>query len=208
MRVLLLSPHTDDVEIGAGGLVARLQSTGTHRFLWVVFSICSDSLPAGWPRNTLEREFRLAAAVLGIADVTVFNYTVRSFSSHRQAILETLIALRRDFRPELVVAPCLDDVHQDHATISAEAVRAFKNSSTILGYEQPWNNIHFAARVLVRLSSRDVERKWLALSSYQSQVFLGRAYLQRESVFALARTRGGQCDCQYAEAFDLPRCVV
>lgn len=208
MKILLLSPHTDDVEIGAGGLISRMQSTGQHQFRWIVFSSCADSLPSNWPPDTLKSEFQSAAEVLRITDVDVLDYRVRNFPSHRQGILEKLMAVGREFRPDLVVAPCVEDVHQDHWTIAIEAARAFKNSATILGYEQPWNTVQFAARVLVRISGADLERKWQAISSYRSQLALGRPYVERESVFAWARARGSQCGSQYAEAFDLPRCIV
>lgn len=208
MRILLLSPHTDDVEIGAGGFVARMQSSGLHQFRWIVFSCCSESLPGGWPDDTLECEFKSAARVLGVTDIQMLGYKVRSFPTHRQEVLESMIAVGRDFRPHLVVAPCVEDVHQDHATIAAEAARAYKNSATILGYEQPWNTVQFAARVLVRISALDLERKCEAISKYKSQVAMGRHYMERDAVLAWARARGSQCGCKYAEAFDLSRCVI
>ncbi len=208
MRILLLSPHTDDVEIGAGGFVARMQSSDLHEFRWIVFSRCSESLPADWPPDTLECEFKSAAYVLGVTDIRVLGYAVRSFSAQRQEILENLIDTGRDFCPDLVVAPCVDDLHQDHATIAAEALRAYKNFATVLGYEQPWNTIQFAARVLVRISGSDLERKCQAISKYTSQVVMGRPYVERDSVVAWARARGSQCGCEYAEAFELLRSVI
>ena len=36
--------------------------------------------------------------------------------------------------------PSLNDIHQDHATIAQEGLRAFKGC-TILGYELIWNNL-------------------------------------------------------------------
>ncbi len=208
MRVLLLSPHTDDVEIGAGGLIARLQATGEHEFRWFVFSRCADSLPAELSPEILECEFRGAAQVLGVEDIHVFDYEVRTMPGHRQEILEVLVRSRREFNPDLVLAPCLEDVHQDHMAVAQESLRAFKNSSTILGYEQPWNTVEFAARVLVRLSAADIQRKWEALSHYTSQTMLGRPYMERDAVFSWARARGNQCGSEYAEAFDLPRGVI
>ena len=208
MRVLLLSPHTDDVEIGAGGLVCRLLEQGGHTFRWLVFSRCEDSIGPDMPPDTLEREFNACADFLGIADRQVFDFAVRTMPSHRQEILEALVQARKDFKPELVVAPSCDDVHQDHATVVQEALRAFKSSATILGYELPWNNVTFKSTVLVKLTGDQVSRKWQAMAHYRSQISLGREYFSQELVESSARMRGSQCGSAYAEAFDLLRAVV
>jgi len=207
MRILLLSPHTDDIELGAGGLVSRLQEEGGHVFRWLVFSRCEDSLPAGMPPDTLEREFLASAEVYGIADTEVFNFAVRTMPSYRQEILETLVATRREFKPDMVIAPCTHDVHQDHATIAAEAVRAYKSSATLLGYELPWNNLAFDSTVLVRLTKDHMWRKWEAMQQYSSQLALGRDYFSWEFVQSWGRSRGVQCGAEYAEAFEVIRAI-
>jgi LmbE family N-acetylglucosaminyl deacetylase len=208
MRVLLLSPHTDDAELGAGGLVSRLADGGGHVFRWLVFSRCEDSLGPGMAPDTLEREFNVAADSFGIADRHVFDFAVRTMPEHRQKILEELVRARKDFRPEVVVAPACDDVHQDHGTVAQEALRAFKSSATVLGYELPWNNVRFSSRLLVRLTKDHVWRKWQALECYRSQQQLAREYFSWEFVQAWARMRGAQCGAEYAEAFDVPRAVL
>lgn len=208
MRVLLLSPHTDDVELGAGGLVCRMLEQGGHTFRWLVFSRCEDSLAPGMPPDTLEREFHAAANFLGIADRQVLDFAVRTMPAHRQEILEILVRARKDFNPELVIAPTMDDVHQDHATVAQETVRAFKSSATILGYELPWNNVTFSSRLLVRLTKDQVTRKWQAMEHYHSQQSLGRECFSREFVQSWARMRGAQCGALYAEAFDVLRAVL
>jgi len=207
MRVLLLSPHTDDVELGAGGLACRMLEQGGHTFKWLVFSRCEDSLAPGMPPDTLEREFHASADFLGIADRKVLDFEVRTMPARRQEILEELVRVRKDFSPELVVAPSADDVHQDHAAVSIEALRAFKSSATILGYELPWNNVTFNSMLLVRLTKDHVTRKWQAMEHYCSQQSLGREYFSQQFVESWARMRGTQCGAAYAEAFEVLRAV-
>ncbi|NLE96167.1 MAG: PIG-L family deacetylase [Dehalococcoidia bacterium] len=207
MRVLLLSPHTDDIEIGAGGLICRLQEEGCHTFKWLAFSRCCVSLGPDMPADTLECEFHECADFLGIDDRHVLDYPVRAMPAYRQEILEALMQTRRDFNPDVVVAPCLEDVHQDHSTVAQEALRAFKCSASVLGYELPWNNVSFSSRVFVRLTEAQVRRKWLALAHYHSQQRLGRTYFCEGFVSSWARMRGAQCGAMFAEAFDVPRAV-
>src|SRR2546423_12505384 len=65
-RVLVLAPHTDDGEFGAGGTMARLVDAGSE-VRYVAFSIATRSLPEGFPPDTLAREVREAPAVHGVS---------------------------------------------------------------------------------------------------------------------------------------------
>src|SRR6201987_6463067 len=124
-RALVLAPHTDDGECGCGGTMARLVEAGCY-VRYVAFSIATRSLPEGFPPDTLAREVREATAELGIApdQLTVHDFDVRTFPDHRQEILELLIEIWNDWRPDCVFQPSLHDVHQDHQTIATEGLRA------------------------------------------------------------------------------------
>ena len=54
--------------------------------------------------------------------------------------------------------PTIGDIHQDHQTIAAEGLRAFKRT-TILGYEIPWNQFSFAKQAYVVLEELHLEAK-------------------------------------------------
>ena len=150
-RVLVLAPHTDDGEFGCGGTIARLVDAGSD-VRYAAFSIATRSLPDGFPPDTLAREVREATAELGIAEaqLTVHDFEVRTFPDRRQDILELLIALWDEWKPDAVLQPSVYDVHQDHQVVAAEGLRAFKRT-TILGYEIPWNNFHFEYQAYVAL---------------------------------------------------------
>ncbi|HDI02676.1 MAG TPA: PIG-L family deacetylase, partial [Candidatus Aenigmarchaeota archaeon] len=94
MKVLLLSPHTDDVELGAGGTVAKLLEEG-HELYWVVFSTCEDAVPKGLPRDTLKKEFLSVVNYMGIKNYETHNFKNKEFPSHRQEILETLVNVKK-----------------------------------------------------------------------------------------------------------------
>ena len=64
-RVLVLAPHTDDGEFGAGGTMARLVESGAD-VRYVAFSIATRSLPEGFAPGTLGGEVREATSELGI----------------------------------------------------------------------------------------------------------------------------------------------
>ena len=205
-RVLVLAPHTDDGEFGCGGTMARLVEAGAD-VRYVAFSIATKSLPEGFAPDTLAREVREATAELGIPDgnLIVHDFDVRTFPERRQDILELLIELWETWRPDAVFQPSLHDVHQDHQTIAAEGLRAFKRT-TILGYEIPWNNYDFAYQCYVALEERHLERKTAALAKYASQQH--RRYSDPEYIWNVARTHGINVNRAFAEVFQVYRVVT
>lgn len=205
-NVLVLAPHTDDGELGAGGTISKLISNGAN-VIYAAFSTASKSIPDGFPKDILKTELRSATTKLGIKEdqLRIFDYEVRKLNYVRQEILEDLIALRKEFDFDLVLMPSLNDIHQDHQTIAQEGLRAFK-TTTILGYELIWNNLTFNTTAFVQLSEHDIDAKVAALLEYASQSH--REYMTREFILSLARTRGVQIGCEFAEAFEVVRLVL
>jgi LmbE family N-acetylglucosaminyl deacetylase len=205
-RVLVLAPHTDDGEFGCGGTMARLVDAGCD-VRYVAFSIATKSLPPGFAPDTLAQEVRAATRRLGIpeSNLDVHDFEVRTFPERRQDILELLIALWDEWRPEAVFQPSVNDVHQDHQVVAAEGLRAFKRT-TVLGYEIPWNNFDFAYQAYVALDRGHLERKTAALAEYASQQH--RRYSDREYIWNVARTHGINVNREYAEVFQVYRLVV
>jgi LmbE family N-acetylglucosaminyl deacetylase len=205
-RILILAPHTDDGELGCGGSIAKYLEE-TPDVFYLAASTCRRSLPKDWPPDALEKEVKSATTVLGINqdNLILLDYDVRRFKETRQQILEDLIRLRDDIKPDLVFVPSPTDIHQDHQVISEEGLRAFKNCS-ILGYEMPWNNVSFNTRAFIKLEKHHVEKKVQALMCYKSQ--LQRSYVNEQFVFSLATVRGVQMGAQYAEAFEVVRYII
>jgi len=205
-RILILAPHTDDGEFGCGGSVARFIEEGKGIY-YAAFSTAEESVPDPWPKDILKTEVKEATRRLGIPqdNVIIYNFKVRELSYHRQEILDELVKIKKDVCPDLVFLPSSNDLHQDHATVSEEGVRAFK-TTTILGYEIPWNNIQFHAESFIILSEENINTKLNALGAYNSQK--GKSYANEEFIRSLARTRGVQIGSRYAEAFEVIRWVM
>lgn len=204
-RVLVLAPHTDDGEFGCGGTIARLVERGAE-VRYIAFSIATKSLPPGFPPDTLAREVREATAEIGIPPehLTVHDFEVRAFPDHRQEILEILIALWDEWRPDAVLQPSLHDIHQDHQVVAAEGLRAFKRT-TVLGYEIPWNKFKFDYQAYVALERHHVERKTAALARYASQQH--RNYANADYIWSLAKSHGINVHREFAEVFEVYRVV-
>ncbi len=205
-RILVLAPHTDDGEFGCGATMAKFIQAKKQVY-YAAFSSAEKSLSAGLPRDTLKKEVQAATMKLGIKakHLILFDYEVRNFLAHRQKILEDMVRLNREIRPDLVFLPSSKDTHQDHQVISDEGVRAFKKVS-ILGYEIPWNNLSFNTNFFIFLKEKHIQKKIEALKCYKSQ--RDRYYANEEFIRSLARTRGTQIGTKYAEVFDAIRWVI
>jgi len=209
VKILFLSPHTDDVELGAGGTLAKFLELG-HEILWVVFSTAEDSLPDNMPKDILKKEFLAVMRTLGLdrENYKIFDFKVRRLHEYRQEILEELVRIRKDFAPDLIIGPSLNDYHQDHQVVAWEMIRAFKNTSSIICYELPWNHVMFNTQLFVKLEERHVKKKVELLSNYKSQLILNRPYFSKDFIFGWARMRGVQVKAEFAEAFEVVRWIL
>jgi len=202
-KVLILAPHTDDGELGCGATISLLLEQGKEVH-YIALSSASDSLPPGTPKDQLVVEVKQATQILGIKpeNLKILNYQVRKLNYYRQELLEFFVSLRDELNPDLIFVPSRSDLHQDHATVTMEALRAFKQK-TILGYELPWNNLSFDADCFICLEPHHVNAKVNALSEYKTQAH--RDYMSPSFIRSLATVRGTQMGVQYAESFEVIR---
>ena len=205
-NILVLAPHTDDGELGVGGTISRFIRQGAQ-ITYVAFSTAEESVPDGYPKDILKVEVKNATLKLGIKEenLIVLNYPVRKLNFYRQEILDKLIELRNKNKFDLLFIPSSNDIHQDHSTVTTEAVRAFK-TITILGYELIWNNLSFNTTCFIELEECDILNKMNALKEYKSQN--KRDYMSESFIYSLASVRGVQVGKKYAEVFEVIRWMI
>ena len=209
MKILILSPHTDDAELGCGGTICKFLEE-SNDILWVVFSTAEDSVPKNLPKDTLKKEFLNVVKTLGLKNENyiIHDFKVRRLHEKRQEILEEMIKIRESFKPDLVLSPSLKDFHQDHQIVANEAVRAFRKHSNIIGYELPWNHITFDTTLFVKLKDEHLRKKLNLIKNYKSQIQLRKNYFSEEYIMGLAKIRGVSCNSDYAEAFEVIRWAI
>ena len=203
-NILVLAPHTDDGEIGCGGLISKFKREG-KKVTYVAFSICEESVPEGLPKNILETEVRNATNKLKIDKLIIYKFKVRYFPKYRQEILEEMVKLNKEIKPDLVLMPMSSDVHQDHKTIYEEGVRAFRKTN-LLGYELVWNNLEIKNHLFVKLKEDDIINKINSINEYKSQSF--RDYIDSDFIKSLAIVRGKQINVDYCETFEIIRLII
>lgn len=199
MNILLLAPHADDVELGCGATVARFIEEG-HNLLWVVFT----------DEQELNEEHMEAFKEIGVKNGShlAFDFTLRQLPERRQEVLDRLVALNSEFKPDLVIGPSLNDFHQDHQVVANEMVRAFKTNASIICYELPWNHISFDVQFLTKLTAKHMQAKLNMLGKFKSERTVRGRYFSKELVYGMASLRGSQAGTEYAEAFEVLRWLL
>jgi LmbE family N-acetylglucosaminyl deacetylase len=200
LTILVIAPHTDDAELGAGASINRWRLEG-HRITIVNLSD-TRNINGSTVGQRLRDEATKASAALGVErdDVIFGDFSTRHFSEERQRILDFLIELRLKLKPDIVIGPSISDTHQDHSVVAKEIQRAFK-VTTVLGFDTYWNISERKFPVVVEVSNLDISSKVRSLSAYESQS--GKLYMKEKNIMGQAAMRGLPRGFDYAEAFSV-----
>lgn len=198
--MLFLGAHPDDIELGCGALL--------HRIVKQTEVLCvtlSDNQKNPDLQNVKNEHFQ-SMAVLGVPKekIVLGPFTTRVFPDSRQEILEYFLSLRRDFNPDLIFVHSKQDVHQDHLTMTDEALRAFRGI-TVLGFDVVRSSYGFFPHFLVEVSEENVNKKVEALSCYET--YRDRYYFNNELTRSIMVRHGALAECPFAEGFDILRIV-
>mgnify|MGYP005842791255 CR=1 FL=1 len=110
-EVIAVGAHPDDVELGCGGVLARLAAAG--RRVGIVDLTAGEMASRGAVAQRRE-EARRAAAALGVAWRTCLELPDGGLAAHDPAQQAALVALLRRTTPRAVLAHHGDDPHPDH----------------------------------------------------------------------------------------------
>ncbi len=198
-RVLAFGAHPDDLEVGAGGLLARLAQQGVQVHATVV---SLPTLPAERPRESLA-----GAAVLG-ARLAILNPEragrVEDMPMHRLvAQMDTLV---HDVRPDLVVTHSANDLHWDHGLVHRATVSALRRwPCNLIAYVSSYEmNAQVSTRTLGQCFAdvtSTIDVKLRAIAAHASQL----PKIDLDSTRDLARAMGRLAGVAFAEAYEVLR---
>ncbi len=119
--ILCFGAHSDDVEIGMGGTIAKYTDKG-HTV--VICDLTEAELSSnGHPVNRI-KEANQAAAVLGVKERLNLNMGDRQLYPIPENISK-IVSVIRMYKPEIIFIPAVPDRHPDHghcASLVEEAV--------------------------------------------------------------------------------------
>lgn len=198
--VLCIGAHPDDIELGCGALIADIVDQTN-----VVCITLSDNQKNPLLKNLVE-EHNNSMRILGVKpeNAILYDFTTRRFQAARQEILEVMVGLKKQYHPEVVLVHTARDIHQDHKTITEEALRAFRGT-TVLGFDVLRSSYGFFPDFLVEVSEEAVKTKIRALKAYKT--YTDKYYFDESIIHATAIRHGALAERPFAEGFDILRIV-
>lgn len=199
-RVLFLGAHPDDIELGCGALIHQIVKKTD------VLCVTLSDNQKNPDLQDVKREHLKSMQVLGVPEARVIfgPFITRIFQDSRQEILEYFLKLRKDFKPDLIFVHSKQDVHQDHNTMTDEALRAFRGI-TVLGFDVVRSSYGFFPHFLVEVAEEDVNKKIEALAQYKT--YQDRYYFNSELTRSIMVRHGALAEVPFAEGFDILRIV-
>ncbi|MCA1181871.1 bacillithiol biosynthesis deacetylase BshB1 [Bacillus licheniformis] len=223
LDILAFGAHSDDVEIGMGGTIAKYTKKG---FQIGICDLTQAELSSNGTVETRKSEAALAAEILGASPRISLTLPDRGLFPS-QAAIRDVVAVIRKHKPKLVFVPYPKDRHPDHGH-AAEIVEEAVFSAGIHKYEdaekQPAHKVQnvyyymingFHKPEFVIDISETINQKKDGLAAYQSQFTRSRQSVETpltngyiETVEAREKLLGKEVGVAYAEGFFSKRTLL
>lgn len=197
LNILCLGAHSDDIEIGLGGMVLRLADEYPNLAVtWVVFSATGD--------RAVEA---MKSAEDFLKDIPNKQILLKEFKdgyfpSRVADIKDVFEELKKSLMPDVIFTHYRNDLHQDHRQLNELTWNTWRDHF-ILEYEVPkydgdLGNPNFFVTLDDELLNKKIE---LLMRHFQTQA--NKHWFSPETFNALMRLRGVECKSEggYAEAF-------
>ena len=204
VSILCLGAHSDDLEIGAGGVLRTWIERGLQLDIhWCVLS----------GAGVREEEARKSAADFlsgaARAKIEVMSFKDGFFPVQGEGLKNWFETLKERIQPHLILTHRRDDAHQDHREVCRHTWNTFRDH-LVLEYEIPkWDGDLGQPNVYVPITESVLERKMeLLVHHFGSQ--RSKHWFDAETFRGLARLRGMECRApeRYAEAFFARKIVL
>lgn len=199
MQILAIGAHPDDVELGAGGALAKHAAQGDK-----VHVLVMSSGERGGSAAQRAKEAKQAAGILGASNIDVHKLPDAKITDDVDTVMkiENVVNL---IRPQRIYTHNSKDTHQDHRYTALASISASRYVPEILAYESPLTFPSFNPQVYIDITDT-IQTKIKALMSYKSQS--KKEYMKAEAIKGLARYRGHQAGVKYAEAYEVIRIII
>jgi LmbE family N-acetylglucosaminyl deacetylase len=200
--VLAIGAHPDDLEIGAGGMLARFTRGGARTVMAVV------SVPGDY--ETRLAEARSGAKIIGAELHLARGGSIRRIEDLKNyELVKVLDELVREFAPDAVLTHGTADFHADHllvhnACVPTQRLRSFDFFGFQPSMCRPVPTV-FHPRAYVDISDT-IDIKMQSIMAHASQ-FQDRR-LSLDMFRDYARFQGRMVGVEYAEGLDVMRMMI
>ena len=220
-KILILSPHADDEILGCGGLITKY-SKKNYQISVLILTNAHKGAPEIYSEKKIHQirnEAIKANNFIGTKKLFFENLPALNLSNYPiYKITNVLNKYLDDIKPEILLIPSSNDIHDDHKIIfraAKVAARTNKKSKLkkILSYEvlseTEWNENEqaFSPNYYVSLSKVDINNKVKAFLKYKTQIKKYPHPRSKEGIINLSKVRGSSVFLNYAEAFKVEKII-
>lgn len=225
-RILVVVAHPDDELLGLGATMHKLinEYNVTAKVIILGEGITSRSDvrdPRLWEEELKIHRLNIEKArqCIGYSEVIPYSFSDNRFDTH--ALLDIVKVVEKEkevFQPDIIFTHNGSDLNIDHqmtfqAVMTATRPMEGEIVRTVITFETPsateWqatsNANHFAPNMYFEVSADDMRAKKNAMDCYEFESRQFPHPRAGESLDALAKYRGVQVGCNYAEAFQIIR---
>jgi len=230
MKLLVIAPHCDDAEYGVGGTIARHLREKTIEEVMIAVVACTvyDPTRTGYEEHDWQRWAQQTQACEAMRKVNPSipvncvilgapgKYLENRVEEKRSQLIKDLDSLIQALKFDDVFIP-LPSYNQDHVAIHDACITALRPAgherfmpTYVWAYEYPMNcwgpTPPYNGKSYVRMTAQDFEAKKKALLKH-SGVGEGEGFGIKDmaGVKSLAKMRGNEVNCDFAEMFYLVR---
>jgi len=203
LRVLCIGAHSDDLEIGCGGMVLATLEDRAVDVTWVVVS--AEGSRSDEARQSAQS---LLAGACG-SRIVVGDFRDCFFQAQYVELKDFFEDLKRDTDPDVILAHRLDDRHQDHRLVAELTWNTWRNHA-VLEYEIPKYEGDLGAPNTYFPLSREVAARKVAHLERCFGSQRDKHWFDSETFMGLMRIRGLECRSPsgLAEAFYARKVVI
>ena len=209
MNILFLYAHADDESLGAGGTIPKWIAKG-HAVQLITVSDGVLAKRKGGGDN--RAAYAAACEELGLEDFQLLGFPDQAFET--VPVADVINAVSEVAKPfDLIVSHDSGDLNRDHRLV-AEAARVLARPrgrqvgllTSEIPFSGAWNGKPFHPNFFVNIEDW-LEVKQGAFSKYVGEVRGDTDPFSMEGLATMARFRGLESGCRYAEGFRIERWI-
>ncbi len=220
-RILIIAAHPDDDILGCGGFMSKYSKQNSIRVAFIAegsscrFDGNSDEII----KEEIDKrnQFGLnALKVLGVKNVEFYNHKCGNLDQVSILKINKIIENEiNNFKPNVLFTHSSKDANNDHSIVHKSTIMATRPGAKffvpkVYAYEvlssSEWKFTEsFKPNFFEQLNEKDLLNKWRALRKYESEIKPYPYPRSYEGLKVLSNFRGLQCNCEYAEAYEVIR---
>jgi len=209
MKILAIGAHLDDIEIAAGGTLAKAVEGG-HQVKVLIMSKSGYTNKEGKLQRSDDvavLEGTKALQTLGITDIEILDFETKDIP-FRSDVVNAIDVRMAAYNPDVIFTHHPFDTHQAHEGVAKATIAAARRKNTVFFYEpitpSGRSYVPFKAQLYVDIEDT-LDKKIRSLKCHSSEYKKFGAEDWIEGVRCRCGFRGYEIGKKFAEAFEILR---